>query len=216
MPLLCDVIEQTGDLTLLTDGERRYGSLLFEICSAVLRTGKRGRPKKTLRKGVKVRLKNKGSQRHKRGPKGPKYQAPYPEHPDTAQPIATKDIHAHHLEAFNTSLRRRCAAYRRRTNTYAKIRHDSKRDWMSTGLCIISSACTLQPVKYLRWHEECWSLAYLSRRYSLFKRRLKSRTHIDLHQTGPVPLNPEHILICIRRNQCLLTFPYHNFSKYGC
>src|SRR5215216_1799865 len=68
-----------------------------------------------------------------------------------------------------------------------KIRHDSKRDWMSTGLCIISSACTLQPVKYLRWHEECWSLAYLSRRYSLFKRWLKSRTHIDLHQTGPVP-----------------------------
>jgi hypothetical protein len=120
MHLLCDVIQQTSDLTLLTDGERRYGSLLFEICSAVLRTGKRGRPKKTLRKGVKVRLKNKGSQRHKRGPKRPKYQAPYPEHPDTAQPIATKDIHANHLEAFNTSLRRRCAAYRRRTNTYAK------------------------------------------------------------------------------------------------
>jgi len=37
-----------------------------------------------------------------------------------AQPIATTDIHANHLEAFNTSLRRRCAAYRRRTNTYAK------------------------------------------------------------------------------------------------
>src|SRR5215217_7396341 len=73
-----------------------------------------------------------------------------------------------------------------------KIRHDSKRDWMSTGLCIISSACTLQPVKYLRWHEECWSLAYLSRRYSLFKRLLKSRTHIDLHQTGPVPMHTSH------------------------
>ena len=25
MRLLCEVIEQTGDLTLLTDGERRYG-----------------------------------------------------------------------------------------------------------------------------------------------------------------------------------------------
>ncbi len=96
MHLLCDVIQQTGDLTLLTDGERRYGSLLFELCSAVLRNGK------------------------KRGPKRPKYQAPYPEHPDTAQLMATKEIHANHLEAFNTSLRRRCAAYRRRTNTYAK------------------------------------------------------------------------------------------------
>jgi hypothetical protein len=81
--LLRQVIEQTGDLTLLTDGERRYGSLLFELCSEALRTGKRGRPKKTLRQGVKVRLKNKGTQRHKRGPKRPKYQAPYPEHPDT-------------------------------------------------------------------------------------------------------------------------------------
>src|SRR2546426_576160 len=60
------------------------------------------------------------SQRHKRGPKQPKYQAPYPEHPDTAQPVATTDIHANHLEAFHTSLRRRCAAYRRRTNMYAK------------------------------------------------------------------------------------------------
>jgi hypothetical protein len=30
------------------------------------------------------------------------------------------EIHANHLEAFHTSLRRRCAAYRRRTNMYAK------------------------------------------------------------------------------------------------
>ena len=120
MCLLCHVIEQTGDLTLLTDGERRYGSLLFELCSVAVRTGKAGRPKKTLRKGVKVRLKNKGSQRHKRGPKRPKYQAPYPEHPQTAQSLETQEIHANHLEAFNTSLRRRCAAYRRRTNMYAK------------------------------------------------------------------------------------------------
>jgi hypothetical protein len=107
-------------VTLLTDGERRYGNLLFELCSQALRTGKRGRPKKTLPKGVKVRLKNKGSQRHKRGRKRPKYQAPYPEHPATAQAVATTDIHANHLEAFHTSLRRRCAAYRRRTNMYAK------------------------------------------------------------------------------------------------
>src|SRR2546428_5438278 len=117
---LCHVIQQTGDLTLLTDGERRYGSLLFALCSAALRTGKRGRPKKTRRTGVKVRLKHKGSQRHKRGPKRPKYQAPSPEHPDTAQPIAPIDMHAHHLEAFNASLRRRGTAYRRQTNRYAK------------------------------------------------------------------------------------------------
>ena len=76
--------------------------------------------KKTLPKGVTVRLKNQGSHRHKRGPKRPKYQAPYPEHPDTTQSLATTEMHANHLEAFHTSLRRRCAAYRRRTNMYAK------------------------------------------------------------------------------------------------
>ncbi len=67
-----------------------------------------------------MRLKNKGSQAHNRGPKRPKYQAPKPEHPDTKQNINNEDIHANHLEAFNSALRRRMACYRRRTNTYAK------------------------------------------------------------------------------------------------
>jgi hypothetical protein len=97
-----------------------WRSKLFVLCSEALRTGKRGRPKQTLRQGVKVRLKHKETQRHKRGPKRPQYQAPYPEHPDTVQPVATKDRHANHLEAFHTSLRRRCAPYRRHTNLYAK------------------------------------------------------------------------------------------------
>lgn len=42
---LAQVIEQTDDLTLLTDGERRYGNLLFEICQELIRTGRVGRPK---------------------------------------------------------------------------------------------------------------------------------------------------------------------------
>ena len=41
MGLLCEVIQQTGDLTLLTDGEKRYGSLLFELWSQALRNGRR-------------------------------------------------------------------------------------------------------------------------------------------------------------------------------
>ena len=58
MRILLKVIRKTDDLTLLTDGERRYGNILFEICYELLKTGKRGRPRKTLKKGVKVRLKN--------------------------------------------------------------------------------------------------------------------------------------------------------------
>ncbi|WLE98704.1 MAG: hypothetical protein QTN59_07645 [Candidatus Electrothrix communis] len=61
--ILLKVIRKTDDLTLLTDGERRYGNILFEICHELLKTGKRGRPRKTLKKGVKVRVKNKGSQK---------------------------------------------------------------------------------------------------------------------------------------------------------
>lgn len=122
MRILLKVIRKTDDLTLLTDGERRYGNILFEICYELLRTGKKGRPRKTLKQGVKVRVKNKGSQSNKPGRKREKYQAPQSEHPETAQVIKDSDIHANHVEAFNAALRRICAAFRRKTNTYAKKR----------------------------------------------------------------------------------------------
>jgi len=114
------LIQNSEDLTLLTDGERRYGNLLFEICWDLIHTGKPGRPKKTLKQGVRVRIKNKGAQAHKRGRKRPKYQAPWNEHPQTTHPVAESQIHPHHAEAFFSALRRKCAAFRRRTNTYAK------------------------------------------------------------------------------------------------
>lgn len=46
METLAQVIAQTDDLTLVTDGERRYGNLLFDICQETIRTGQVGRPKK--------------------------------------------------------------------------------------------------------------------------------------------------------------------------
>ena len=123
---LVQVIEQTDSLSLFTDGERRYGNLLFEICHQVIRNGKPGRPLKRLPKGVRVRLKNKGSQKRAGRPRQ-KYQAPVPEHPQTAHQIADTEIHANHLEAFNASMRRRNATFRRKTNTYAKSRKDLQR-----------------------------------------------------------------------------------------
>ena len=60
------IARQTHDLSIFTDGERRYGNLLFEICHELVKNGKPGRPKKTFKKGVHVRLKNKGSQAHKK------------------------------------------------------------------------------------------------------------------------------------------------------
>jgi len=120
MQILKEVINQTEDLSLLTDGERRYGNILFEICHELVKSGKRGRPPKVLPEGVKVRVKNKGNQNHKPGGRRPKYQAPQAEHPETLQNLDDRDIHANHVEALNASLRRRLAPYRRKTNTYAK------------------------------------------------------------------------------------------------
>jgi transposase-like protein len=117
---LAELVVQTKDITLLTDGERRYGKILFEICHELLLTGKRGRPKKTLKKGVTVRVKNKGSQTHKKGRKKPKYQTTCPQHPETSNNISDKETHANHVEANNSAMRRKCSAYRRKTNTYAK------------------------------------------------------------------------------------------------
>ena len=55
------IARQTHDLRLFTDGERRYGNLLFEICHELVNNGKPGRPKKTCKKGVHFSIKNKGS-----------------------------------------------------------------------------------------------------------------------------------------------------------
>src|SRR5216683_5269015 len=114
------IARHTHDLSIFTDGERRYGNLLFEICSALVKNGQPGRPKKTFKRGVHVRIKNKGAQVHKKSRKRPKYQSPWREHPETALTIAETDIHANHAEAFWSALRRKCATFRRKTNTYAK------------------------------------------------------------------------------------------------
>ena len=117
---MAKLIKKTDSFTLFSDGERSYGNTLFEICYELIKKKGPGRPKKTLKKGVKVRIKNKGSQAHKKGPKRPKYQSPWPEHPETKQEIEDKEIHANHVEALNSSLRRKCSTHHRKTNTYAK------------------------------------------------------------------------------------------------
>ncbi len=129
------VIEHTEDVTLLTDGERRYGNILFEICHEVVKSGRCGRPPKVLPKRIKVRIKNKGSRSKKRGRKREKYEAPHREHPETKQDINDNEIHANHVEASNASIRRGNSAYRRKTNTYAKKKSALQR--VLDGLWII-------------------------------------------------------------------------------
>ena len=51
---MAELVDQTEEITLLTDGERRYGNILFEICHELLGTGKPGRPRKTLRARPKI------------------------------------------------------------------------------------------------------------------------------------------------------------------
>lgn len=77
-------------------------------------------PRKILKKGVIVRVKNKGSQAHKKGPKKQKHQATHPQHPETSSNISDEETHANHVEANNSAMRRKASPYRRKTNTYAK------------------------------------------------------------------------------------------------
>src|ERR687895_580436 len=125
--ILDQLVSRTHDLSLLTDGERRYGNLLFEVCYELVKNGKRGRPKQTLKRGIRVRIKNKGSQDHKKGRKRPTYQSPWAEHPETTHTIEETDIHANHAEAFFSSLRRKCTTFRRKTNMYARSTQGSQR-----------------------------------------------------------------------------------------
>jgi len=141
-------VRRTQDTTFLSDGERRYGNALFDLCAQTTRTGQRGRPRRTLPKGCRVRIKNKGGPRHQRGPKRPNYQAPQPEHPHTPSDFPEAAIHANHLEAHNAALRRRNSAFRRRTNTYAKNADALQRTLDVHLLQPTSSVHTGPPARY--------------------------------------------------------------------
>jgi hypothetical protein len=105
---------------LFTDGERRYSKLLFGVCNEVLRNGKRGKPPKVLPKGLTVRLKNKSSKRRDSQGELKKVEIPQREHPETTYSPDESEVHANHVEAFNSALRRYLSAFHRRMNTYAK------------------------------------------------------------------------------------------------
>ena len=121
MMTIAELFERsTESLQLFTDGEKRYSQLLFDICHEVWKTGKRGRPSKVLPKGLVIRLKNKSSKRRDADGKLKKVETPKPEHPETTEKPEEKNVHANHVEALNSVIRRCLSAYRRRTNTYAK------------------------------------------------------------------------------------------------
>jgi hypothetical protein len=98
-----------------TDGERRYGTMLWKLAAVRLKSSEYpqyGR-RKVWREGLEVAMKIKGSQGQKR------VVWVKSEHPWTA--ISPKhEVHANHNEAQNSALRRRASAYRRRQNLYAK------------------------------------------------------------------------------------------------
>jgi hypothetical protein len=99
-----------------TDGERRYGKALWKLASVYLKSGEAHSDyhrRKVWREGLEVAMKIKGSQGKRR------VEWVYPEHPFTAISAAS-EVHANHNEAQNSALRRRCSAYRRRQNLYAK------------------------------------------------------------------------------------------------
>lgn len=100
---------------LFTDGERRYSQNLWAVAHEWLTRARYPGAvyRKVWREGLEVACKVKGSQGR------PRRVWCKAEHPYTVISDA-EEVHANHLEAFNASLRRRCSAYRRRQNLYAK------------------------------------------------------------------------------------------------
>lgn len=118
MTLFWDWAKSASFIRLFTDGEYRYSNYLWPLAHVFLKTGEVSKSyghRKVWRYGLEVACKVKGSQGT------PCRVWRYPEHPFTAI-SAESEVHANHQEAFNASLRRRCSAYRRRQNLYAKHR----------------------------------------------------------------------------------------------
>ncbi|ASC71823.1 hypothetical protein XM38_027770 [Halomicronema hongdechloris C2206] len=108
--------EPSAWIRWFTDGERRYGKALWKLASVYLPShlSSDAYPyRKVWREGLEVAIKIKGSQGK------PRVEWLNVEHPWTAL-SALSEVHANHLEAFNSALRRRATAYRRRQNHYAK------------------------------------------------------------------------------------------------
>lgn len=124
---LAELFDQSDALVLFTDGERRYSQLVFDICHELFYSGKPGRPPQVLPKDFSIRLKNKSSKRRDSQGKLEKIETPKREHPETSIPIEDQDVHANHVEAFNSSLRRYLSAFTRRSNTYAKSQESLQR-----------------------------------------------------------------------------------------
>ena len=155
------VIEQTQDLTLVTDGERRYGNLLFEICRQALRTGQVGRPQMTLPKGVKVRLKNKGDQNRHQGRKRPKYEAPQAEHPDTSQDLAEADILPIIWKGSTPASDASWPVTAAKPTPMPRPMSAYKLVWMSSGSYTTSCGLILPPSKYRPSRWASWTKVYL-------------------------------------------------------
>jgi IS1 family transposase len=112
-----ECVKHSESIRWFTDGERRYAKLLWQRASIYLKSEEYSRAyghRKVWREGLEVVLKVKSSQGRKR------VEWVKPEHPYTAISPKT-EVHINHNQAHNSAIRRRCSAYRRQTNTYAKL-----------------------------------------------------------------------------------------------
>ena len=111
-------VQACDGIRWFTDGERRYGQALWQLASVYLKAAEVHPDyghRRVWREGLEVAMKIKGSQGQRR------IEWVKVEHPFTAiSPV--HEVHANHNEAQNAALRRRCSAYRRRQNLYAKTR----------------------------------------------------------------------------------------------
>lgn len=109
-------VEDCTSIRWFTDGQRQYGKELWKLATVYLKSGECHQEfpyRKVWREGLEVAMKIKGSQGNRR------VEWVKVEHPFTAISLES-EVNANHNEAQNSALRRRCSAYRRKQNLYAK------------------------------------------------------------------------------------------------
>ncbi len=139
MTTLWNWVEGALFVRLFTDGEVRYANCFWKLAHVWLKG--RGNShaytcRKVWRQGIEVASKVKRSQGRRR------VSCCKPEHPYTAL-SAKSEVHANHCEAHNASIRRRCSAYRRRQNHYAK--HQAGLNRAITALRLIHNWVRIHP-----------------------------------------------------------------------
>lgn len=159
MQTLSQVIEQTGDLTLLTDGERRYGNLCSKYARKCSVQASLVAPRRCCPKGSKFESRTKAHKRTKEGANDPSTKRHGMNTPKLNKTWKTTRFMPIILKASIALCGGRCRAIGARQTRMLKNSLLYKQDLMRIGCFTTSSVRISPPSKFRQWPWAFWKLA---------------------------------------------------------